>query len=178
MTHSQKRSRARRQVIQVMYQSEVTERDLRDLVKDQRDDEYLLISKSPQGVPDGELIGEPLDDYARTLLEGIVSRLDVIDAWIEEAAENWTIERMPIVDRSIIRLASYEIVFCDAIPVGVAINEAVEIAKEFGGDDSPSFVNGVLGKIADRMSADADPSDAPSEDAGQVPETLETSSSS
>ena len=94
------------------------------------------------------MLGVDLVDYASTLVEGIVEHFDALDERIASTAENWTLERMPIVDRNIIRIATYEIVYCDDIPTGVAINEAVEMAKAFGTDESPKFVNGVLGRIA------------------------------
>ena len=153
---------ARREVLQVMYQNELTGTPLADLVADTGDTARLLIPERPDGVADNDLIGVPLADYAAQLLTGIVSRLDEIDSWIADTAENWAIDRMPIVDRNIIRIAAYEIAFCDDIPTGVAINEAVEIAKAFGGDDSPKFVNGVLGKIAKRLDGQeaAEPAEA------------------
>lgn len=78
----------------------------------------------------------------------IVSRLSEIDALINERAKGWSVERMGKVDITIIRLAVYEICYDDDIPTGVAINEAVELAKKFGQDESAGFVNGVLAKFA------------------------------
>jgi N utilization substance protein B len=72
-----------------------------------------------------------------------------VDARIEATSQHWSLMRMPFVDRNILRLAVYEIMFEDDVPASVAINEAVELAKAYGGDDSPKFVNGVLGKIAE-----------------------------
>lgn len=80
--------------------------------------------------------------------DAIIARLPEIDQIIEDKAESWNISRMGKVDLTIIRLAVYEIKYDDTIPVSVAINEAVEIAKRFGQDESPSFVNGVLAKMA------------------------------
>ncbi|MDO5335503.1 MAG: transcription antitermination factor NusB, partial [Coriobacteriia bacterium] len=82
------------------------------------------------------------------LLAGITEKKDFLDQRISHASSNWSIDRMPAVDKSILRLAAYEVLFMDEIPVSVAINEAVNLAKSFGGDDSPRFVNGILGKIA------------------------------
>ncbi len=149
MTASQhEHTRARREVLQVMYQSELTGTSYDELIGAAGDTSLLLIPERPEGVSDNDLIGEELAAYAGELLRGIVSHLDEIDEWIEDTAENWTLDRMPIVDRNIIRLAAYEIAFCEDIPTSVAINEAVELAKAFGGDESPKFVNGVLGRIA------------------------------
>ena len=91
----------------------------------------------------------PLSEYAQDLVRGVEQNRIVIDGSLKAAAENWSLGRMPIVDRSILRLAAYEIMFVQDVPTSVAINEAVELAKDFGGeDDSPRFVNGVLGRIA------------------------------
>lgn len=79
--------------------------------------------------------------------EKIMTHLSEIDAKINEKAENWTTERMGKVELTILRLAVYEILFDEAIPEGVAINEAVELAKTFGQDNSGAFVNGVLAKV-------------------------------
>ena len=99
----------------------------------------------------------PLSDYAVSLVRGVTEKCLAIDAALKSAAENWSLGRMPIVDRSILRLAVYEMQFVDDVPVSVAINEAVELAKDFGGeDDSPRFVNGVLGRIAKEADAAAE----------------------
>ncbi len=79
--------------------------------------------------------------------EDILSKLSAIDSEISDKATGWTIDRMGKVDLAIIRLAVYEIMFDDEIPLGVSINEAVELAKKYGRDESGSFVNGVLAKF-------------------------------
>lgn len=94
----------------------------------------------------------PLEDEDRRYMEEkfqeVVSRLAEIDEAINEHATGWKTSRMGKVDLTLIRLAVYEIRYEEAIPTGVAINEAVELAKKYGTDDSASFVNGVLAKIA------------------------------
>ncbi|MGM0603329.1 MAG: transcription antitermination factor NusB [Bacillota bacterium] len=85
------------------------------------------------------------DNYTVELVKGISSQLEILDASIDKYAIDWKVDRMPVVDRNIMRIAIYEIK--NDIPVGVAINEAVRIAKKFGDDDSPSFINGILAKI-------------------------------
>ena len=82
------------------------------------------------------------------LLEEIVNNIDSIDAEINRCSTGWKTSRMSKVDLSILRLAVYELLYDDTIPTGVAINEAVEMAKKYGGEDSGSFVNGILGKLA------------------------------
>lgn len=85
--------------------------------------------------------------YAQELLQGLVLIRGDIDALIEQAASNWRLSRIAATDRNILRLAVYEMLAENDIPDQVAINEAVEIAKRFAGDDSPSFINGVLDAV-------------------------------
>ena len=87
-------------------------------------------------------------DYIRDKYEKIAGKLTEIDAAINEKTEGWNTDRMAKVELTIIRLAVYEIKFDESVPTGVAINEAVELAKKFGQDGSPAFVNGVLAKFA------------------------------
>lgn len=86
-------------------------------------------------------------DYIQDKFRQIVERLPQIDDMINEAAEGWKTSRMGKADLTLIRLAAYEIKYEEDIPEGVAINEAVELAKKYGTDDSGSFVNGILAKI-------------------------------
>ena len=80
--------------------------------------------------------------------EAIVEKIDGLDQMINEKATGWTTTRMGKVDLAILRLALFEILYDDKVPTSVAINEAVEIAKKFGQDESPSFINGILAKFA------------------------------
>ncbi|MCU1525121.1 MAG: transcription antitermination factor NusB [Microbacteriaceae bacterium] len=86
--------------------------------------------------------------YARTIVEGIAEHGDEIDELIETYAQGWTINRMPVLDRAIVRIGIWEVMFNDEIPDAVAISEAVEAAKELSTEDSAGFVNGLLGRIA------------------------------
>lgn len=87
-------------------------------------------------------------EYAETLLNGIMSNLEAVDSSIGKYAIDWTVERMPATDRNILRIAAYEMLFAEEkLAPGVAINEAVEIAKLYGTDESPRFINGILGKM-------------------------------
>ncbi len=90
--------------------------------------------------------------FASTLVQGVLRRLPEIDALIEEAAPQWPLAQVAGVDRAVLRLAVYELRFGEGVPVKVVINEAIEIAKEYGGEGSGRFVNGVLGAIASRKS--------------------------
>ena len=93
-------------------------------------------------------ISEDEDAYALALLDGILTNLSAIDAKIAAYAIDWAVKRMPAVDRNILRIAIYEIFISpDPIASSVAINEAVEVAKKYGTEDSGRFINGVLGKM-------------------------------
>lgn len=87
------------------------------------------------------------DDFLRTLIEGVIEKKAEIDQTIIDHLENWTLERLPSVERTILRLATYEIHFIDDIPTNVSINEAVDLGKVFGDEKSGKFINGVLSKI-------------------------------
>jgi len=86
--------------------------------------------------------------YAFELVRGVIEHKTKIDAKLEAYAKKWSVHRMPVIDRNLMRVAVYEIFFAEeAVPESVAINEAVEIAKSYGEDNTPRFVNGVLGKM-------------------------------
>lgn len=130
------RTAARRAALALLYTSEITEEYATDIAEE------------------GRALEEagPLTDYAKQLVRGVESHRATIDKELAASAENWSVHRMPIVDRSILRLAVYEMMFVDEVPVSVCINEAIELAKDFGGEDeSPRFINGVLGRIARRL---------------------------
>lgn len=134
-TNMPARRRARKRALDVLYEA-----DLRDLPLDQVLDAYVarLESPRPEHLP-----------YAISLVQGIDDRLGQIDETISTYAEGWTLDRMPVVDRNLARIAVYELFFVDEIDDPVAITEAVELAKELSTDDSPRFLNGLLGRIAD-----------------------------
>ena len=87
-------------------------------------------------------------EFARSLVSGVVSQRSDIDRLIEQSTENWQLARLAKVDLLILRLATYEIVYCPDIPHNVSLNEAIEIGKRFGTADSAAFINGVLDQIA------------------------------
>lgn len=94
-------------------------------------------------------VAEPdIIDFSKILVEGTLRNLKEIDTLLEEASTNWKLTRMAAVDRNIMRMAAYEIIHQKDIPPSVTINEAVEISKKFGTEDSPSFINGILDKVA------------------------------
>lgn len=91
---------------------------------------------------------QPNDQYLTNLVEGVVQHQEEIDGMIKEHLEKWTIERLAHVDRSILRLAVFELVYCkEEVPANVALDEAIEIAKIYGDDQSSKFINGVLSKV-------------------------------
>ena len=91
--------------------------------------------------------------YARDIVAGVVSNHEEIDELLDSYAQGWSLDRMPSVDRAILRVATWEILFNDDVPDAVAIAEAVAAAKELSTDDSGSFINGLLGRIAATRSA-------------------------
>jgi N utilization substance protein B len=86
--------------------------------------------------------------FIRELVSGVIHNKGMIDQNIRRFAPAWPIEQIPLIDRNILRLAIFELLFDNKVPVKVAINEAVELAKRFGSDSSPKFVNGVLGSVS------------------------------
>ena len=127
------RTRARESALAILYSGDIIESAADRIVE-----EGLY--------PSGDI---NLSEYAELLVKGVCDHCEEIDRHLASTSENWALDRMPVVDRAILRLAVYEMLFVDEVPVSVAINEAVELAKAYGGEDESSrFVNGVLGKIA------------------------------
>ncbi len=98
--------------------------------------------------------------FASELLDGVLAHRDRLDASISRHAPSWPVEQLPVVDRNILRLAIFEISIDNRVPIKAAINEAVELAKTFGSDNSARFVNGVLGSVA-RLQSGAENSEGP-----------------
>ena len=138
---------ARRLALDVLYEAEV--RDMLP-VEAYRERERLGWS-----VDDDESLAEQPERavlaYARSLVQGVQDHHADIDELITRYADHWVISRMPVVDRNVIRVAVWELVWGEDVPVAVAINEAVELAKSYSTEDSGRFVNGVLGKIVDEL---------------------------
>jgi len=99
-----------------------------------------------------ESLSEENADFTRKLVSGVIQNKEKIDLNIQSFAPAWPIEQLPVVDRNILRLAIFEILLDNKVPMKVAINEAVELAKTFGSDNSPKFVNGVLGSVSTLIS--------------------------
>ncbi|PFO03795.1 transcription antitermination factor NusB [Bacillus sp. AFS076308] len=94
---------------------------------------------------------EPSDDYLKRLVLGVVEQKAEIDNLIIGNLEKWTLDRLAIVDRNLLRMAAFELKFCQEIPGNVILDEAIEIAKIYGDDQSSKFINGVLSKIKDTL---------------------------
>ncbi len=134
-----KRSELRENIFKLLFRVEFNEKEeMKEQVGLYFDDIPLEGEKT---------ISEKNQKYIRDKYHAIVEKLADIDKEIEKVSDGWQISRMGKVELTIIRLALYEIRYDDDIPAGVAINEAVELAKKFGGDDAPSFINGILAKM-------------------------------
>lgn len=155
-----KRRMAREMALQMLYQCDLGEASapqvfqvfdrtpyLSDAGGWDRDEEPGKRPPRPRRDEDGERRRREVDDafeYARTLVDGTLGHRDEIDALISGQADNWRIERMPAVDRNILRLAVYELQYEEDIPKLVVMDEAIELAKKFSTDQSSRFVNGLL----------------------------------
>ncbi|HHL40807.1 MAG TPA: transcription antitermination factor NusB [Deltaproteobacteria bacterium] len=95
--------------------------------------------------------GSAAHEYCRLLLEGVTEHMGEIDGVIEESSEHWTVERMAVVDRNILRMAVFELLYRRETPYRVVIDEAVELAKSFGADESAAFINGILDRAAQTL---------------------------
>jgi N utilization substance protein B len=124
------RSKARKRALDVLFAADL------------RGDSALESLESAIAEGDG-----PTNDYTETLVRGVVAEQERIDALLAEHAQGWTLERMPGVDRNVLRLGVYEILYVDDVPDAVAVSEAVALARDLSTDESPSFVNGVLGAV-------------------------------
>ena len=144
-----KRTRSREFALQILYQIDIShagaEEVLEDFWKDRTD--LVLLDKEKEAL-EADKKDPDVRGYAEAIVLGTLQKLEAIDQTIERFAEHWDIKRMAYVDRNILRLSAYEMLYIDEIPVKVAINEAVELAKRYGEADSSKFVNGILDKIA------------------------------
>ncbi|WP_029089094.1 transcription antitermination factor NusB [Brevibacterium album] len=116
----------------------------------------LLFESEARGIALGEIIAlrsddptYPMKEYAVEIVDGVAAHAEEIDELIRTYARGWELDRMPGVDRALLRIATWEILHNDAVDAPVAISEARSLAREFSTDDSPAFIGGVLTKIAD-----------------------------
>ncbi len=96
---------------------------------------------------DGRKVVPAVQTFANQLVEGVIQRLQELDDLIQKYTEHWSLERMAVVDRNVLRLAIYEILYMESIPVKVSINEAIEITKKYSDQQSGAFINGILDRI-------------------------------
>ena len=134
------RRSARRAALLALYQADLTGADAAELLRDAATEE-----------------GTEPDGYAADLVSGATAAMPELDAVIGAAAQDWSVERLAALDRAILRLATFELLHRQDVPVGAAIDEAVEAAKELSTDESGRFVNGVLGRIARGAERNAKP---------------------
>lgn len=135
------RTKARKRAVDAIFAA-----DLRKVSPDE------LLNQTAKLVEDRQNQAE-IFGYARQIVAGIIEHFSDIDDLIETYANDWSIDRMPALDRAIVRVAIWEIVFNDEVPNPVAIDEAVELAKEYSTDDSAGFINGLLHRISATRSA-------------------------
>ncbi|GER22175.1 hypothetical protein NCCP1664_06720 [Zafaria cholistanensis] len=127
---SSARTKARRRALDILFEAE--QRDVSPL-------EVLRLRR--------EATDQTINDYTVVVVEGVMSHLDRIDEILGTYARGWTLERMPSVDRTVLRIGAWELLFNDDVPDGVAVSEAVALAKVLSTDDSPEYVNGLLGRL-------------------------------
>ena len=152
------RRAARQLALDVLYESEIRGTLPLEALS-ARESEGWVIPTEEEAVTLVPLDEEPSADvleYARSLVTGVQAHHADIDSLITSYADKWAIERMPTVDRNLVRIALFELFWGDDVPVAVAINEAVDLAKAFSTEDSGRFVNGLLGRIVERERAQPD----------------------
>jgi transcription antitermination factor NusB len=128
-----KRRRAREYALQLLFQLDIT--------GDRLSDE--LINDFWEGIKEDNEVKE----FASSIVKGSIEHLEAIDSLIEDVTEHWQLERMAVIDRNILRAATYELLYRHDIPPSVAINEAIELAKKYSTEDSSRFINGILDRI-------------------------------
>jgi len=130
-----KRTLSRELALQILYKVDITSADPQTSI-----DNFWKLSLE-------EDVQDDVKEFARGIVMGVCNNLKEIDEYISRYATNWRLERMAYVDRNILRMGCYELIFCADIPVKVAINEAVELAKKYSGPEAGKFVNGILDKV-------------------------------
>lgn len=161
MTRTHERTAARRSAAQILYSGAIRDTSAASLLR----------------AGDVDCIEGTVSDYAIRLIDGVEGARAELDERLDSISQNWAVSRMPIMDLAILRIALFEMLYVDEVPVSVSINEAVEMAKAFGGeDDSPRFINGMLGNIARQLEgADVEGADAQAADAeGELADVVES----
>ena len=124
------RGKARNRALDVLFEAEQRSVSAFDVLKSRREQTDQIVNP-----------------YTLEIVEGVVSHQSAIDEFLETYSQGWTLERMPSVDRIILRIGTWELLYNDDVPDGVAVSEAVALAKPLSTDESPSFINGLLGRL-------------------------------
>ena len=124
------RGKARNRALEVLFEAEQRSVSAFDVLKSRREQTDQIVNP-----------------YTLEIVEGVVSHQMAIDEFLETYSQGWTLERMPSVDRIILRIGTWELLYNDDVPDGVAVSEAVALAKTLSTDESPSFINGLLGRL-------------------------------
>jgi transcription antitermination protein NusB len=132
------RSKARKRALDILFEAEIRREPVLDLLAERTAD----AGGPPGGRP-------PVPAYAATLVRGVVAHRQQIDELLAEHSQGWTLDRMPAVDRNILRIGAFELLWAPDVPDGVAISEAVNLARDLSTDESPAFVNGLLARLLD-----------------------------
>ncbi|MET9496165.1 transcription antitermination factor NusB [Streptomyces sp. NPDC006552] len=131
------RNTARKRAFQILFEADQRGADVVTVLAD-----WIKNSHSDPQQP-------PVSEYTMELVEGYAPKARRIDELISQYSVDWTLDRMPVVDRNILRLGAYELIWVDGTPDAVVLDEAVSLAKEFSTDDSPAFINGLLARFKD-----------------------------
>ena len=134
------RSKARQRALEILFEADLRGIDPRTVLADTQ---ARVRSQGPQGtIPQ-------VQPYVATLVEGVLEYVDRIDDLLEEHSEGWALDRMPVVDRNVLRIGVFELLWQTDVPDAVVLDEAVSLARLMSTDDSPQFVNGLLARIAE-----------------------------
>ncbi|MGK5630636.1 transcription antitermination factor NusB [Streptomyces sp. URMC 123] len=131
------RNKARKRAFQILFESDQRGAPVRTVLAD-----WMRLARTDDRQP-------PVSEYTMQLVEGYAEQAERIDDLLATYSVGWTLDRMPVVDRNVLRLGAYELIWEDDVPDAVVIDEAVQLAKEFSTDESPAFVNGLLGRLKD-----------------------------
>jgi N utilization substance protein B len=131
-----KRRRSREFALHVLYQLEISREDISRVLIQQK--EHLSL-------------GNGDDAFAERIVHGVQKHGQEIDQLIRQYSENWRLDRMNLIDRNILRMAVFELLYCEDIPPKVTLNEAVELGKKYGSEESGSFINGILDRIRNEV---------------------------
>ena len=144
------RTRGREYALQVLYELDISGKDAEAAV-----DAYW-INFETTGRPAGSPEPDPaIKTFTQLLVSGVAKNLAEIDPMIERCSTNWRLDRMPRVDRNVLRLAAFELMHSADVPTKVVINEAIELGKRYGSEESGAFINGILDKLAGELRKDA-----------------------